>query len=399
MRTTLKAVAIGAALIAVPNCAPLDGSSEPPEEALSNAPLDSDEPVGSAQQGITVSGMGHYCSMTWASGGWAFSSNTTGGDPCGDIIAGAAPGGTIQRAGVYSAAGTNRVVARCNGFANKYSGTGNAPLTSAYNWALGKSGCIFTVAPKSMPIFDRPYPANITPTAGTGIDFAWVHGTPGFTLNPSAFGQSPGGAFALIDWKGRGKTDPPFINNHDAHDWGMARGTPVLAVADGVVRRARWADTHCMDNGTCPSSDGQIHGEVYIDHTVTRSPSTYNEKFTSGYFHLQVLAVVDGQTVTKGQVIGQSGNLGPSSGPHLHFAVMRLTNTSSYYQFPLAINATDINGDGIQDAGNTGWETAIEPYGWDAPEGFDPRGYNSFPYGALSINLWSSGQAPPTGDW
>jgi murein DD-endopeptidase MepM/ murein hydrolase activator NlpD len=37
------------------------------------------------------------------------------------------------------------------------------------------------------------------------------------------------------------------------------------------------------------------------------------------YAHLNKVRVKPGATVTKGQIIGESGNTGNSSGPHLHF--------------------------------------------------------------------------------
>lgn len=48
---------------------------------------------------------------------------------------------------------------------------------------------------------------------------------------------------------------------------------------------------------------------------------------------------------------------------------------------------------------NSGWRWAIDPYGFSPPKNIDPWGWRGFPDGALSVNLWKNGQAPPQGTW
>jgi murein DD-endopeptidase MepM/ murein hydrolase activator NlpD len=92
-----------------------------------------------------------------------------------------------------------------------------------------------------------------------------------------------------------------------ADDLGMAIGTPVLAVQDGMVVRV-------VENF---SNDDHLFGHenaVYIQHadgTVAR----YLHLTTNG----ALVAVGDG--VLQGQQIALSGNSGQSKGPHLHFDV------------------------------------------------------------------------------
>jgi murein DD-endopeptidase MepM/ murein hydrolase activator NlpD len=82
---------------------------------------------------------------------------------------------------------------------------------------------------------------------------------------------------------------------HTGCDFAVPIGTPVLAVADGKVENANW-------------------GKAYGNQVV--------QKVEGGwviYAHLNAVRVKPGSMVTKGQIIGESGNTGNSSGPHLHF--------------------------------------------------------------------------------
>ncbi len=59
--------------------------------------------------------------------------------------------------------------------------------------------------------------------------------------------------------------------------------------------------------------------------------------FTTWYGHLSGIRVRVGQTVTKGKVIGLSGNTGVSTGPHLHFEIRykdRSENPTNYITIP-----------------------------------------------------------------
>lgn len=85
---------------------------------------------------------------------------------------------------------------------------------------------------------------------------------------------------------------------HAGIDIDAPYGTPVRATADGDIGIAAMA-----------SGYGR---EVAIDH---------GHNLMTIYGHLSAIAVVAGQHVTRGQVIGYVGQSGRATGPHLHYEV------------------------------------------------------------------------------
>jgi murein DD-endopeptidase MepM/ murein hydrolase activator NlpD len=82
---------------------------------------------------------------------------------------------------------------------------------------------------------------------------------------------------------------------HTGCDFAVPVGTDILAVADGKIENANW---------------GKSYGTQLV------------QKVDGGwviYAHLSKALVKPGDKVKKGQHIGESGNTGNSSGPHLHF--------------------------------------------------------------------------------
>jgi murein DD-endopeptidase MepM/ murein hydrolase activator NlpD len=102
---------------------------------------------------------------------------------------------------------------------------------------------------------------------------------------------------------GFGNRNHPMLGYRKAHmgvDYGAPTGTPVWAVGDGVVRQAGW-------NGGCGKS-------VTIRH---------RNGLETLYCHLSSVAVPAGKAVSQKQIIGAVGSTGLSTGPHLHYAVLR----------------------------------------------------------------------------
>jgi len=101
---------------------------------------------------------------------------------------------------------------------------------------------------------------------------------------------------------------------HYGVDIGNSRGTPVVASASGVVVESI---NYCVERKT--SCGGRYGNLVTIEHsngTKTR------------YAHLQRSIVNVGQTVSQGEQIGTLGNTGRSTGPHLHFEVIKNNGTT-----------------------------------------------------------------------
>lgn len=88
---------------------------------------------------------------------------------------------------------------------------------------------------------------------------------------------------------------------HYGADFRASVGTPVKAMADGVVKGVGDTDICCP---------GASFGKwVFIE---------YNNGLSSTYGHLSLISASSGQKVKRGAVVGYSGNTGSSTGPHLH---------------------------------------------------------------------------------
>jgi len=98
-------------------------------------------------------------------------------------------------------------------------------------------------------------------------------------------------------------------DRYHAIDIGAKTGTPVWAMASGKVIAAK-----------SPSAwNGGYGGMVIISH---------DNGTQTLYAHLSKLNVSQGQTVTKGSVIGAIGSTGRSTGPHLHVEIRGINGIS-----------------------------------------------------------------------
>ncbi|MCA9799489.1 MAG: peptidoglycan DD-metalloendopeptidase family protein [Cyanobacteria bacterium HKST-UBA04] len=89
---------------------------------------------------------------------------------------------------------------------------------------------------------------------------------------------------------------------HSGQDFGVRRGTPIKAADGGTVIHAGWQGGY---GKTVIINHGNIHGA----------------NLTTLYAHMSSISVHQGQSVSRGQIVGLVGSTGLSTGPHLHFEV------------------------------------------------------------------------------
>ena len=85
---------------------------------------------------------------------------------------------------------------------------------------------------------------------------------------------------------------------HQGQDITVKSGTPIYSPADGIVKRAYYA--------------GGFGNHIKLDH---------GNGYTTLFAHLSKIKVKHGQKVSRGEVIGLTGNAGRSTAPHLHYEI------------------------------------------------------------------------------
>lgn len=87
---------------------------------------------------------------------------------------------------------------------------------------------------------------------------------------------------------------------HRAVDYAAPAGTPIRSVGDGTITLAGW--------------NGSYGNMVSVRHNGT---------YSTNYAHMSKMAVKRGAKVKQGQVIGYVGSTGFSTGPHLHYEMVK----------------------------------------------------------------------------
>jgi LysM repeat protein len=158
---------------------------------------------------------------------------------------------------------------------------------------------------------------KVTDTLVVGNTLMIPDGEMSFSTRPSAAPTS-GQTARLVNSSGgpdlSGYYQKPFsvgrrtqgLHGYNGVDYGMPIGTPIYASAPGNVIISK--------------NSGYNGG--YGSYIVIQHPN----KTQTVYAHLSTTQVTVGQSVTRGQTIGLSGNTGKSTGPHLHFEVRGAKN-------------------------------------------------------------------------
>ena len=127
--------------------------------------------------------------------------------------------------------------------------------------------------------------------------------------DPATYRLSSSFGFRSDPFTGRTK-------RHTGVDFALAPGNPIYVTGDGVVESVRFEFFGYGNN-------------VVIDHGFG---------YKTRYAHMKSIGVVEGMKVKRGECIGESGNSGRSSGPHLHYEVLykdRPVNPSNYYDLTI----------------------------------------------------------------
>jgi murein DD-endopeptidase MepM/ murein hydrolase activator NlpD len=185
--------------------------------------------------------------------------------------------------------------------------------------------CIFITA---IPGQAAPLRLNL-PTPGAEPISAW---RPAQYPVPLALGEFDHFYFArpiaadvinwpIADYRYGGTLLTPDVT-HSGVDIPSLAGTPVLAAGSGMVTWAGWG----LFSGTPDNIDDPYGMAVSIRHDF----GYQGQPLFTIYAHMRTIDVTVGQWVRTGQQLGEVGDTGYTTGPHLHFE-MRLGQDSYYF--------------------------------------------------------------------
>ena len=208
----------------------------------------------------------------------------------------------------------------------------NAPITSVFDHSGGR----YAAGPTGQEVVT--YTGEVGNVIDSRVSPAVIGG-----VSLYSYKKTDGSSFLAnkVNYIGTIESSTLNYDGHPGYDYSVPNKTAVYAAADGLVVVAN------STNSSDPSG-------LYI--RVQHDPFGYQTQ----YLHLSQLRVSLNESVTRGQLIGDSGSTGSvSTGPHLHFEVKK--------------NVTSVQG---------AW-TSVDPYGW--------MGNGTDPYvAANNNNLWQA---------
>ncbi|MFC6354504.1 peptidoglycan DD-metalloendopeptidase family protein [Luethyella okanaganae] len=139
--------------------------------------------------------------------------------------------------------------------------------------------------------------AEAAAASGIRLEATFTNNPNGTIQWPFAVGVHIGDRFGYRDCAG-------CSSNHGGQDFNPGEGAPIQSIADGIVRVAE-------------DGEGSLGVNMMIDHMID------GKLVTSVYAHMQhgSMRFKVGDQVKVGQVVGNTGNTGMSTGPHLHFEI------------------------------------------------------------------------------
>lgn len=169
-------------------------------------------------------------------------------------------------------------------------------------------GKVFAVCPFTTSYGGAEWKSKDTANAHGAIlarkhNFTWPNPWPSYAVLPPIEPPEEDEMQYRLLWPKFEKITQRFSTNHSGLDLSMVTGTPLYAMADGVVKFS----------GVDEAANGG-----YGQYLRINLPALHMDQFVA---HLSRRDVVVGQKVTRGQQIALSGNTGNSTGPHLHLEI------------------------------------------------------------------------------
>jgi murein DD-endopeptidase MepM/ murein hydrolase activator NlpD len=126
----------------------------------------------------------------------------------------------------------------------------------------------------------------------------YIAGRDAYVPTQKTYKQTGGGKLA---WPVRGIITQGYYSYHRAIDIANKTGTTIYAAEGGTIS--------LVSTGS--------YGHGYGNYIIVN----HGNGLQTLYAHLHKVYVREGQTVARGESIGEMGNTGRSTGPHLHFEV------------------------------------------------------------------------------